>query len=84
MLQKFILLLIPPLVFLGLLALLVMVWYVALPLLVVLFVISWFRARQIRKAWEQFYGSAMVQPVRAKRVKKNDDIIDADYEEIKE
>ena len=84
MLQKFILLLIPPLVFLGLLALLVMVWYVALPLLVLLFVISWFRARQIRKAWEQFYGSAMAQPVRAKRVKKTDDIIDADYEEIKE
>ena len=73
MLQKFILLLIPPLV-----------WYIALPLLVILFVISWFRARQIRKAWEQFYGSAMSQPHRPKRVKKNDDIIDADYEEIKE
>ncbi len=84
MFQKFILLLIPPLVFLGLLALLVIVWYIALPLLVILFVISWFRARQIRKVWEQFYNSAMSQTARSRRVRKNDDIIDADYEEIKE
>ncbi len=84
MLQKFILLMIPPLVCLGIFAWLMMRWFIALPLLVVLFAVSWSRARQIRKTWEQFYQSATERPVRAKRVKKTDDIIDADYEEIKE
>lgn len=87
MLHKFFLLLLPPLVFLGFLALLIMVWYIALPLLIVLFVASWWRARQIRRVWEKFYTEAMQAPMHARRAHKkvaNETIIDADYEEVKE
>ena len=79
MLRKIALFLLPFLVFLGMLSLLIMVWYVALPILIVLFIISWIRARQIQKIWMRFYSS----PARKQR-KKDENIIDAVYEEIKE
>lgn len=86
--QWFILLLIIPLFFGGMLALLVIVWYIALPLLIVLFILSWIRARQIRHTWEQFYASAFQssrgQTSRFSRVNDDNIIEDTDYEEVKE
>ncbi len=79
MLRKIALFLLPFLVFLGMLSLLIMVWYVALPILIVLFIISWIRSRQIQKIWMRFYSSPA-----GKQRKKDENIIDAVYEEIKE
>ncbi len=83
MFQKLITLLAPVLVFLGLLALLIIAWYIALPLLLLFFIVSWFRAQQIRKNWENlFHTSAQTKQNNHRRKVTDENIIDADYEEL--
>ncbi len=83
MLQRIIALAAPVLVFFGLLALLIIAWYVALPLLAVFLVVSWLRAREIRKSWEALFNAPHPAGSTGHRKKIADEnIIDADYEEL--
>lgn len=86
MLQRLAVFLFLTLFLIGLMALIAIAWYIALPILVILIGISWIRAMQLRRAWDKLYKQAARQEKQAAKAKKimDDNIIDVDYEEIKD
>ena len=63
--------------------LLVMLWWLALPVILFFAFLSWWRARQIHQLFNAMMNDPPVK-VRPAKTIIDDNIIDADFEEIKE
>ena len=83
MLQRIMMLLFSVLIGVFFLSMLVLMWYIALPLLVVLFVMTWRKIRKMRKLWQKAFCQTSQDTSRhEKQHIEHSEIIDAEYTEL--
>ena len=84
MLQRIMIFFVSASLFAFLIALLVLMWYVALPVMLILFAIIWWRTRQIRKIWEKVFVQMHTAAHSGEKKKPviPPDVIEAEYTKL--
>lgn len=82
MLQRIMMLLFSVLIFMFFMSMLVLMWYIALPIMIVLFVLTWWRVRQVRKLWQKAFYQTQEKTSSPKKPIEHTEVIDAEYTEL--
>ena len=85
MLQRIMLFLLSAALFAFFVSMIFLMWYVALPVMLILFGIAWWRATQIRKMWEKVFIGMHAAAGHSRHSEEGglpSDVIDADYTEL--
>lgn len=81
MLQRIIMLFFSILMFVFFISMLILMWYVTLPILCGLFIFAWWKLRQMRKLWQKAFAQTQNESTQKPPV-EHSEIIDAEYTEL--